>query len=600
MGDQTLRIRAQAQLQGLVQYVEALKDARAEIRGLTEDSKAYEGTAKRAKEQSRADVSGFMRGRETQDLHLGEGEVTAHGKRGVLTQTSNDRRMERLGYNRVSGTSGEGSRYSKAGGGGGGVGGMAGKALGWGGGKMKAMGMMGVGTIAAGGAALGAMAIGGSLFGMITGAGRRYMELSKILMTVRKRFREAGENASFFGNSLGFTAAQGGRLAEQLGGQTNSVQKGTFQRYAGFARTFGQDPGQTMGSMGGLQQIMGHRVSKNMLTTMMGRAQQQGMGEGRWGEQQQGLTSIMGQMQSMGEGSNIYDAMNTQAVPSMIFGGGDARGQGTQGVDFMNRLSGVFKGSGAMRTTLFRAMGFGTEGGPDWIEASKRADAGVMGKRGMQNMVDMFGHMEKKGLGRFGMFRGIQSVAGGALNAEEIDQLSTFMSGTHDVQVGEGEDAMTVGLSGVSMMQRMMDTGSGNEDARAQALGSLSKKERAMFDKMGYLGSGKTGVSTGDAFAVQGEKLDMQFGPSVAEATLNLRTTMANMAESLQTLLPGVGDALVDVTGALRDVSAALNGKVTGPVKFTKEKEGGGTRWRTSAEVAQGVVSSIMSSGGSE
>lgn len=384
--------------------------------------------------------------------------------------------------------------------------------------------------------------LGGSVAGFFLGSGQKYMELSRIITHLGRRFRETAGDAAHFGTRLGFTLAETGPLIESLGEQTDRVTREQAQRYLGFARERGLDPGVAMSALGGLERVLGHGVTDDDLATMLTRASRAGMGQGRFAEYVRAQTELADQAHRATGHVSLGQTRAAMSVSEHVFGAGSAHAQGMAGVDFAQRLGSVVSGrtNPAMQTFMMRAMGYGAEGGPGYIEMRKRMEAGVFDS---QNVTDMFDAFRDRGMGRGAMFRGLESVAGGQLKAFEIESLINSL-GTQ-----EG-------------LQRFRDAQGGSADDRAAFLSTLSGDDRRVFEQMGFAGLGQRPgrIGMGEYAGVQMEQMQMSVGGPVAQGMLDLRETLINVASTLDQLTGmDIGESLTDLTGAIRSATESID-----------------------------------------
>ncbi len=388
--------------------------------------------------------------------------------------------------------------------------------------------------------------LGGSIAGFFLGSGQKFMELSKIMTHLQRRFRELEEDTTSWGTSLGFTRAQAAGLLETIGKGTNVPTKGFVTDIMGFSLERGVDPGATAGIFSRLARITGKdRISSGMMASFAGRADMLGMGQGRFEEYMQGIGGFAEQQFSATGTGNLGALVAMSAMPGLIFGAQDPRSQGQAGVGFMGRLQGVMTG-GTMKTYMMRAMGYGRKGGPGYIEMRKRLEAGIWDK---ENLTDLFGGFQKRGLGRGGMFRALEVAGGGQLKAHEIEALVDTL-GTRE------------GLEGA----RSLFEG-GTKEGKEAFLSGLTEKERSVFEKAGVTGlGGMPGrVAGGAAAAVQFEGMQMAIGAPIAQGIIDMRSMLTSLAGTFTNIL-GVdfGATLTTLTGAMVSLAEASEVSTSG------------------------------------
>lgn len=358
--------------------------------------------------------------------------------------------------------------------------------------------------------------LGGSVEGFLLGSAETYMHLDTVMAKIGRRFQDVGRDAAMFGHALGFGREQSSQMTETLGGLTNKVNRGQFQRYAGFARDRGLDPNQAMRILGGLEQIKGQGIPDAFLAQLTGRAQSRGMGAGRLGEYLEGFQRFaQQQFQTMGT-SNLGTAAALYDLPGKVFGANDPRGKGQMGASFLEGLQGTMTGAPEMQNFLMRSMGYGEKGGPGYIAMRKRLEAGI---NDPQNLLDLFGEFQARGLNEAGQFRAVESVAGGKLKAWQIEALVKHM--------GTG--------TGMDELRSAVGRGGGDQYVEAM-LASMPEGERGELRAGGggfaALGKGAGRIGMGEANALQVEDMKMETGGYVAESLMDMREIINDIAQT--------------------------------------------------------------------
>lgn len=391
---------------------------------------------------------------------------------------------------------------------------------------------------------LGATAIGiglgASLTGFMLSSAQTYLELSKIITVVGQRFREAQGNVISFGGSMGYTRAETAGLVEALGSVTNIVDKSTFRSYTGFARQQGIDPHAALGTFGrlGAMRAYGGKVSRQEMAELMGRAQFAGMDQGRLPEFMQGMMSL-GEAGFQSTGQMDWRAlMAVSRIPGIAYGDDrDPRATGQAGASMIQGLHGVMTGGGPMQTFMMRAMGYGTAGGPGYIEMRKRTEAGVYDPR---NVSDLFGAMRARGFGEGTMFKALESVSGGRLTAYQMEALVKNFG----TESGQAKFLETYGSGGEGM---------------GRFLASVSDEDYDRYEAGGFEAMGRTKVSRGERRSVKMENMRMVVGDPVSEAMVDLTDTIVNLAGTLKNLIGiDLGKILTDSTEAMKQLSATI------------------------------------------
>lgn len=418
--------------------------------------------------------------------------------------------------------------------------------------------------------------LGTSLSGFLLAAPQRYLALSEAITTVGRKFREADENATRFGGSLGYTIARTAQLADTLGRETNTVDRGQFQRMAGFARFTGMDPGAAMRGFGTIERLSGGPMTDPAMVQLLKTAQARGMDQGRLEEFLGDLTeSIQGQFATTGRGT-MQQGLATQGIQNIVYGEGDPRRSGDK--SFLGGLQATMTGSDAMKSYMMRAMGYGTKGGPGYIEAKIRTDAGLHDSR---NVIDLFESFQRRGMGTGAQFRALESVSGGNLNAQQLQALVTTL-GTKE------------GLNRYRQIAGAADEGGSMKAFMAM----LDPSSKAAFEKGGFGKLGEKFVSEGESIDVRIERMMMTVGKPIAEAIPPLQNAIESIAGTMQnltgvdwgTLIPGIARSVERMAkfaedmssggdwkgadGALGiDSSQAIGGRI-GKVRYLHDQEG--------------------------
>lgn len=381
----------------------------------------------------------------------------------------------------------------------------------------------------------GAMAtglgLGASVFGFFLNSGQKYLELSKIISVVSARFREAEESALRFGGAMGYTIGESAGLVETLGSAQDHFSRREISRYTGFARTMGLDPNTALRALGGMSAARGgDQLTDKELAELAGRALASGMGQGRFGEYLSGIADL-GQAGFNATGAfSLTNTLAAASLPGLAFSTGDPRAVGSAGRSMVEGIHGTLTGSPAMQTFMMRAMGFGSEGGPGYIEMRKRLEAGVYDP---ENLRDLFGAFQARGLGKGAMFRALESVAGGQLKAWQLEGLVDAMGTPEGLAAYEREAA---GGNAASYVNRF--TGGENAD---------------------FIRSGRSRISMGEARAVQMEGMQMAVGDTVAKIMVDMTAVLQNLAKTGQNLLQFDFERLFsDLSGAIRLLSEKL------------------------------------------
>tara|TARA_R110000824_G_scaffold54028_2_gene149058 strand:- start:12205 stop:13593 length:1389 start_codon:yes stop_codon:yes gene_type:complete len=373
---------------------------------------------------------------------------------------------------------------------------------------------------------------------------QKYLSLSTAIKGVSRAFRDADENAAFFGQSLGLTIAQSSQAAMSLGRQTNTFTRKEFTRNLGFARHTGLDPTQTLGQLGQMSELQGRSISRNDLIQLLQGAKSMNMDQGRMQEWVGMVASTMQQqIGATGEG-NATKAIALQGLPGMVFGKDDPRSRGEPAKSFMGGLQNVMTSKGAMSSYLMRVMGYGREGGPSYVQMRKRQEAGLHDR---QNIIDLFGSFQERGLGDDAQIRAIESVAGGNLKMHQIESLV----GAFGTKKGlDDYRKATKGKTGADPWGYML---------------SLSEKDYAGFKgtdryKGGFGELGRGGVSQGEAVGINIERMMHAVGQPLARMIPGLQGALMNLGSSMSKIMGAdIGGKLEAAANSVERLTAKID-----------------------------------------
>ncbi|MFA5801223.1 MAG: hypothetical protein WC911_01970 [Thermoleophilia bacterium] len=371
-------------------------------------------------------------------------------------------------------------------------------------------------------AGLGLLGLGGGVGGVMSWlfqSGEEHLQQSTAIKVLEQRFGSlatAGDRvkSSFWGagHSLGFVNSQMAGLMEALGAQTNTVSKEDWQQFGGFAKHTGMDPGAAMGLLGHLERLTPGGVTVVELAGLKQQANKQGMGRGRLPEFLQNfMTLAQEQFQDTGK-FDFSPAMNVSAMPSSMFSG--EAGRGEMGLSFVQNMNQAMTGSDAAKTFLLRSMGYGREGGPDYMSAKERLEAGIHGEAGAQNLLAM-----SEGMRGWGKDRIAQSME--KLNPNmKMWQIRGFVETiSDDKKYAEFKRALS---------------GDRTFSDYEEYVGTLSEDQRKAFEEEGYFGLGKKALSEGESMAVTKEAQKAEQGDTMADVLRSLNRTLENLRDWMQ------------------------------------------------------------------
>lgn len=435
-------------------------------------------------------------------------------------------------------------------------------------------------SLAQGAAAAAGFGLGTSLIGILSSAASKFMELSGTVTQLGRQFRETGSEVATFGYSYGYTISKNAAIVEALGRQTDQVTRGDYNRIVGFARDRGLDPQTAAATLGRIGNLSGGQLTSSEMARMAGRASLQGMGQGRLGEFLESQTTLAEAMFRQTGRADLDQLAALTQIPGMAFGPGDERGRGRSAAELLGRLS---EGMRNPATDVFRLrmMGYGEEGGPGYIEAQKRLEAGAYDPR---NIADMFAGFQRMGLGRTATFQALRSATGGALKAHELEAMVD--------RFGTAE--------GLAQLQGVI--GEGDPEALRAFMGSLDQGERATYGKSGFAGLGRAPgrIGAGEGFAVETEAIQMAIGGPATTLIMGLRDMVMDLVKTLGNLtglkagdIPGMVNGAV---GALKELTGAIEGASRGfdlPSRVGAAAEGAGRFARENPMAAEAGANAV-------
>lgn len=397
------------------------------------------------------------------------------------------------------------------------------------------------------------VALGGSIQGFLFQSAETYMRLSTVLLQLDTRFQQAGRSAAGFATSLGYTITQGGAMAATYGSNLNTFDAGRARGMASFARVTGQDAGQMVGLLSHLEQIRPSSIDQQTrYQRLIGGAHLQGMGRGRLPEYLQTVVGLQDQMLDTGNRGGDAVAQNFLALPGMMFGPNDPRGQGQRALAAVQGLAGIGQ-SHPMRSFLTRALGFGGKGGPSFRETQVAVDKGLLDPGNLGLVLDRF---DKMGIGGSAdsIFKALHGVKGG-MSSDALSKMS-------EVFADKGKRAeFFAGFGSDGRMKR-----------DAAFMSGLSAADKKLFEAGGMEGVAGSKVSAGEAMQVRMEAMQLELGKSVAEMLDGAREIAHNLIKSLKDVIgqdlgslvkDGMG-ALINLSAAVRDLSAQYNAATGG------------------------------------
>lgn len=432
-----------------------------------------------------------------------------------------------------------------------------------------------------------------SIMGFLTGSAATYQQLADTLQVLKQRFGEAGDSARLMGYEIGLVGAESAQLMNAIGEQTNTVTRPQFLRIGGFARAFGMDladAGSTVGSIERLSQgkffdatagqvgearaagVSSKRIAANiddvgMLSTKA-IAESMGMGGGRFTEYMHTLSqAVSAQFESMGKVDG--GAMFATRFGSMVFQNNPA-GQGDMGLQFGQKAGRMMSGdtSNAMRIYMMRALGFGGEGGPKYLDMLESMEGGISNP--------------KLAAAMFGSLRAEM----GDMPKEEAESRATVKL------LSEGKAA---GMS-VHQLRKFVQFGMSDEGYETltkhaknpeEAMSAPFSERLAGYLKGGGLaGAGREAATSADWKQVQFEQVQYDVGKRVT----NMMTNLSKAAEAVADIFVDMTnwnpvESLENATEAVRDFATGVRDskQTMDSAKYAFSPETAGEAWMSGA-----------------
>jgi len=332
--------------------------------------------------------------------------------------------------------------------------------------------------------ASGAMgvALGGSILGFVTGAAQQFMGLSDTLTTLRQRFDDAEGSAGTFLGRLSGLRGEAAQIAEVMGAQTDQYGTRRARAAFGFSLWRGVDPAQTAEFMGRTERFTGQSPD---MAAIYGQARLMGVGRGMLPEHLNALGAVREMMFRQTGTADTAGMLQVGALPSYLFAGGsaDPRARGMEGVRTLGGLNQMLTGgSSAMRVTMMRAMGFGSKGGPGYLDMLERMEAGITDP---QNLVDLFTR-----------FKGLKP-GGRSLSSDDVTTILSSEARRAGVPIASLRDISRNLMEGGGLERLRTAINEDDKEYLASFRASLSGEQAARFKEDGFEALGREGVSSG-------------------------------------------------------------------------------------------------------
>lgn len=386
------------------------------------------------------------------------------------------------------------------------------------------------------------IALGGSILGFLTGSAERWQATDIALGALDRRFDALTRGAGNFAASMGVARAEAAGLLEVMGAQTDTVDLRQARTGVGFARATGTDPSAAMRFMGTATRRGGFTINGTDLTRVAGQARMLGQGQGMLPEFMDALSGIMNQQFDRTGTASLAIAQMLMNIPSIIYGNDDPRARGMDAVKTLGSMQGMLSGStsGGMRVEMLRAMGYGREGGPDYMDAMERLDAGAMDPR---NLRDMMRRFRAEGL-----------------SSREVEMLLLPEARSSGMSV-RSLRTMTARLmsdEGMAALSGNMDQFRLNEVMGDSFVAGLSSKDRAAFAKSGFVGLGERGTVASQYRTRQLDDLTASTGAQMLQSVMDMTQIAMNLGGAFNDIIKAMG-AKDGFLGVVNDATGALS-----------------------------------------
>lgn len=375
------------------------------------------------------------------------------------------------------------------------------------------------------GATAAGIGLGASVFGFLTGSAETYLQNSKSMVQVSRHFREAGDDAAYFGGRLGFIRSEWAGLMDTLGAERDTADSKVFARFAGFSRFTGIDPRHGMGTLGRIERNTGF-LGNPQLNAILGTAGAMGMGQGRLEEFLQGLSGRSDAMLRATGGASMAGLLGSTLLPGMVFGMNSPLAQGQMGDEFSARLNQALTGFEPFQAMVLQRSGVGKKGGPGLLGGLAQVEKGIYDPSNILAVAESM-----RGYGQSGMGMALHFAG---MSARESQSLAGFLGSEEGIQ-------RIRGITSEEGIRRMLAE-------QAGGVPSLDFSREA----------GRN-ISIGEGASVQMEGMRMAVGETTARAMLDMRDVMVNLAGMLEkTLGENPLELITSATGAIKDLTGWL------------------------------------------
>lgn len=413
------------------------------------------------------------------------------------------------------------------------------------------------------------VALGNSIFGFFVGAAEQWQQTDIALKQLDRTFDGLTRKAGSFAANMGATRVEAAALLQTLGAQTGTVDIGQARTGVAFGRAFGMDPQAVLQFQGRTTRRTGFMTDGTSMQRVAGQARLLGQNQGMLPEFMDALSGIMDMQYGATGTASLHGAQTAMNLPSIIFGSDDARARGRDAVGTLQSMQGMMSGSTSpgMRVELLRAMGYGRQGGPGYLDAMERLESGVLDPR---NMRDLFGRFRTMGVGA-------EEAAMLLMPDAKRSGMSvrSLRAMTHKLMSDEGYAALR---------------GQGDDFRMKEVFGEsftagLSKADREAFEKRGWGGLGEEGTAASQYRRRQMDDMIASAGPQMLKSVMDMTESARNLGGALDTIIKKMtgGQGFLDM----------LNGGTEALEQFTQSVENAAQ----SVEVPVGAMPSYIPPG---
>lgn len=414
----------------------------------------------------------------------------------------------------------------------------------------------------------GALALAGvgSVMGFLTASASQYQQVADTLKVLERRFGDVGEAAMRMGHTVGYVAQESAALMNAYGAQAGTMTGTRFLSLAGVSRVTGMELPSVGSIFGTLSRFSGDRMlspsgqqvsraveqgmsprtpgSDVAIRDMLALSRRMGMAGARYEEQLQAFAEAARQQ---------YGVTTEEANAGAFFGGGvlaheifgnTPMGQGQMGLEFGRKAGALMGGetSKAMQIYMMRAIGFGSQGGPSYLDAMERLEAGAFDPR---NAADLF--------------RALRSDVRG-LSPEEAEARTTMRlmseAKAAGMTVSQLRKFVHFGLSerGIKTLERYA------ENPESIFEGDLTKEEQEILRVGGFKVAGRSQATAADWNQVATQQMMVGVGRDVTMTMTNLKEAASDVADMFVKLFKvNPAKVMVEASKSIKEFTHSIN-----------------------------------------